>query len=172
MLGALHDAQGVQIPVSDMRDVEIQLVDQSGRVVMLKERVAISSHVHQPILCFGKMLQCGWGIQADEQVLTHSTGLKIPIGLQNQSVTVKGWIRVLTAVDQTGDVISSHGIHAVRAEVTDDLRLGPHGWNLDRFDLGVGRHYSDKFQDPTLVRPSMSGRKFRTTLLRDAGGMC
>ena len=52
----LHDAQGVQIPVSDMRDVEIQLVDQSGRVVMLKERVAISSHVHQPILCFGKML--------------------------------------------------------------------------------------------------------------------
>ena len=86
----LHDAQGVQIPVSDMRDVEIQLVDQSGRVVMLKERVAISSHVNQPILCFGKMLQCGWGIQADEQVLTHSTGLKIPIELQNQSVTVKG----------------------------------------------------------------------------------
>ena len=165
----LHDAQGVQIPVSDMRDVEIQLVDQSGRVVMLKERVAISSHVNQPILCFGKMLQCGWGIQADEQVLTHSTGLKIPIELQNQSVTVKGWIRVLTAVGQSDDVISSHGIHAVRAEVTDDLRLGPHGWNLDRFDLGVGRHYSDKFQDPMLVRPSMSGRKFRTTLLRDAG---
>ena len=78
MLGALHDAQGVQIPVSDMRDVEIQLVDQSGRVVMLKERVAISSHVHQPILCFGKMLQCGWGIQADEQVLT-ALDLRFPL---------------------------------------------------------------------------------------------
>ena len=62
-----------------------------------------------------------------------------------------------------------HMVYMQLAEVTDDLRLGPHGWNLDRFDLGVGRHYSDKFQDPTLARPSMSGRKFRTTLLRDAG---
>ena len=35
----VHDAQRVQIPVSNMRDVEIQLVDQSGRAVMLKERV-------------------------------------------------------------------------------------------------------------------------------------
>ena len=48
-------------------------------------------------------------------------------------------------------------------------KKGPLGWNLNQYDLGVGRHYSDKFQDPMLVRPSMTGRKFRTTLLRDAG---
>lgn len=114
----------------------------------MKERVATSNHVHQSILFFGKMLQCGWGIQADEQVRTHSTGFKIRIELQNQSITVKGWIRVLTAV-----------IHAVKAEVTDDLRQGPQGWILDRFDLGVCRHHSDKFQN-TLVMPSMSRRSF------------
>ena len=165
----LHDAQGVEIPVAEMRDIEVQLVDQTGRVVMLRERVAISDRVQQPILCFGKMLQAGWGIQADEQVLTHQTGLKIPIELQNQSVTVKGWIRVLTETEQQDDRSCKHGVHAVKAEVMDVLRRGPIGWNLDRFDVGVGRHFASHFQDPMLVRPSMTGRKFRTTLIRDAG---
>ena len=64
-----------------MRDIEVQMVDQTGGVVMLRERVAVSDRVQQPILCLGKILQSGWGIQADEQVLTHHTGLKIPIEL-------------------------------------------------------------------------------------------
>ena len=65
--------------------------------------------------------------------------------------------------------ISSYGIFAVGAEVTDDLPMGPVGWQLDRFDVGVGRHYSDHYQDPVLIRPGMTGPKFRTTLLKDAG---
>ena len=32
-----------------------------------------------------------------EQVLTHEAGVKIPIELQNMSVTVKGWIRAISA---------------------------------------------------------------------------
>ena len=136
---------------------------------MLRERVAVSDRVQQPILCLGKILQSGWGIQADEQVLTHHTGLKIPIELQNQCVTVKGWIRVLTEVEQTGDDACRYGIHAVKAEVMDELRRGPLGWNLGQFDVGIGRHCANAFQDPMLVRPSMTGRKFRTTLLRDSG---
>ena len=42
------------------------MVDQTGGVVMLRERVAVSDRVQQPILCLGKILQSGWGIQADE----------------------------------------------------------------------------------------------------------
>ena len=53
----LRDAQGGDIPVSDMRDVQVGLLDEKGQVIILKERVAISSHVQQPRLCFGKLMQ-------------------------------------------------------------------------------------------------------------------
>lgn len=32
---------------------------------------------------------------------------------------------------------------------------------------GVGRHYSDHFMDPTLVRPDISGQHYRTTLVNN-----
>ena len=82
-------------PSQNFRDIEVQLLDESGCLVMIRERVAISDRVQQPILCFGKMLQNGWSIQSDEQVLSHKTGLKVPIELQNRSIMVNGWIRVL-----------------------------------------------------------------------------
>ena len=45
----LRDAQGTQIPIMGMRDIEIHLADQSGRRVILRENVAVSAHVQQPI---------------------------------------------------------------------------------------------------------------------------
>ena len=60
-------------------------------------------------------------------------------------------------------------ICAVKADVNPDLRLGPTGWNLDERNCGVGRHHASCFQDPTLVRPQMSGNLARTTLLREHG---
>ena len=56
----LHDAQGQVIPVQSMRDVEITLMDETGKLVLLRERVAVSPHVSQPILCYGRLLQAGW----------------------------------------------------------------------------------------------------------------
>ena len=35
----LHDAQGRVIPVETMRDVEVRLLDETGKRVLLKERV-------------------------------------------------------------------------------------------------------------------------------------
>ena len=49
----LRDAQGGKIPVSHMRDAQIELMDEKGQLIILKERVAISSHVQQPILVLG-----------------------------------------------------------------------------------------------------------------------
>ena len=82
---------------------------------------------------------------------------------------MQGWIRVLAEAPESDSVNSADVIHAVKAELMDELHRGQIGWNLDQNDLGVGRHYSDHYQDPSLVRPGMSGRKFRTTLLRDHG---
>ena len=125
----------------------------------------------QPILCYGRLLEAGWGINPAEQTLTHSAGVRVPIELQNMSVTVKGWIRVISSGD---DSVATQpqpqfSVCAVRADVTSDLRLAPSGWQLGNDNCGVGRHHTDHFQDPTLFRPQLEGQRFRTTLLRDHG---
>ena len=60
-IGKLHDAQGAEIPVQSIQDMEIRLKDLSGRNIVLRERVAISDRVTQPIVCFGHLLESGWG---------------------------------------------------------------------------------------------------------------
>ena len=163
----LHDAQGRAIPVLGMRDVEVQLLDQNGKMVVIREHVAISDQIQQPILCFGKLLESGWGVCSREQVLTHPAGVKIPIELQNKSMTVHGWIRVLGEKHDNSDDMIHNSICAVKATVGQELERGPIGWNLDETGCGVGRHYAECFQDPTLAFPQMSGPKYRTTLVKD-----
>ena len=41
--------------------------------------------------------------------------------------------------------------------MNEELQHGPIGWNLDANGCGVGRHFDECFQDPTLAVPSMSG---------------
>eukprot|EP00435_Cladocopium_sp_Y103_P044552 s818_g12.t1 len=172
----LHDAQGRKIPVMGMRDVEVHLTDEVGRKVILQESVAVSAAVHQPILCFGRLMQSGWGVNAGEQLLVHSTGVRIPLELQHHSIVVKGAIRAIS----TGDVSEStqHVAHdeasgcvrAVKATVRPEILQGEIGWHLDDGGLGVGRHISETYQDPTLVRPGMHGIRNRTTLVKGDDG--
>eukprot|EP00435_Cladocopium_sp_Y103_P060151 s367_g21.t3 len=53
----LRDAQGNSIPLHSMRDIELHLMDSSGKSVVLQETVAVSSQVSQPILCVGHLLK-------------------------------------------------------------------------------------------------------------------
>ena len=64
-VGKLCDAQGVEIPIAAVQDMEIRLKDLTGRTILLRERVAVSDKVGQPILCFGHLLESGWGIDAN-----------------------------------------------------------------------------------------------------------
>lgn len=57
--GKLVDAQGVANPVMATQDIEVCLKDVTGRTIRLKETVAISDKVGQPIMCFGHLLQSG-----------------------------------------------------------------------------------------------------------------
>lgn len=107
--------------------MEVQLLDENGRVVMIRKTVAISASVHQPIPCYGNMMQGGWSIQSNELVLSHKTGLKVTIGLQNRSIMVNGWVKVLKETVPETSHACSHGIFAARAEVTDGLRRAPVG---------------------------------------------
>ena len=163
----LHDAQGKQIPVACTRTVEISLMDENGRLVTFREQGAVSSGVTQPILCFGKLLECGWGVDGTEQALSHpATGTKVPIELQNKSMMVRGWIRMVGAAVPSLDEPASC-VRAVKASVLPTVEHGAIGWQLDQFGLGIGRHYSDHFQDPSLMDPSITGARFRTTLVKD-----
>ena len=74
------------IPVQTVRDLEIRI--ESGKFVLLKERVAIPPQVSQPILCYGRFFQGGWRMGSREQMVTHETGVKVPIELPNMSVTI------------------------------------------------------------------------------------
>ena len=163
----LHDAQGKQIPVAGMRDVEIALLDEHGRLVTFRERGAVSPGVSQPIICFGKLLENGWGVDGIDQTLNHATsGTKIPIELQNKSMVVRGWVRAIGTEPQLQPEVPT-SIRAVKASVLPSIEQGAVGWHLDQFGLGIGRHYSSHFQDPSLMVPGMHGERFRTTLVKD-----
>ena len=90
-VGRLVDAQGTEIPIEATRDMEIVLRDVTGRVIVLRETVAVSDVVSQPILSFGRMLENGWGIDGNQQMLVHtSAGASIPLELQNKSMVIQG----------------------------------------------------------------------------------
>ena len=160
----LQDAQGNVIPIDAMRDVELHLADRDGRAVILRETVAVSRHVTQPIMCYGHLMSNGWSVNAAESTLEHGCGVSVPIEMQNQSLAIRGWIRVLK--DEQQDTLT---VRAVRADVVPDLSEMRIGWQLNDEGVGRGKHVSNCFQDPTLVCPSMSGAKYRTTLVRDGG---
>ena len=89
----LQDAQGNRIRNGGMQSVEISLHDIDGHEVLLKENVIFSSKVNQPILCYGRLMEHGWGTNAREQILENGD-LKVPLNLQNRSLTVQGRSRV------------------------------------------------------------------------------
>ena len=68
--GKLVDAQGMEIPIMARQDIEVCLKDFAGRTVRLKETVAISDRVGQPIMCFGHLLQSGWGVDAQQTLFS------------------------------------------------------------------------------------------------------
>ena len=46
---------------------------------------------YQPILCYGRLMEHGWGINGREQTMENGD-LKVPLNLQNHSLTVQGRI--------------------------------------------------------------------------------
>ena len=89
-IGRLVDAQGVEIPAEATRDMEIALQDMNGRLILLRDTVAVSDRVSQPILSFGKMLENGWEIDGNQQMLVHtSAGLRQPPKVEGKQADKK-----------------------------------------------------------------------------------
>jgi hypothetical protein len=150
---------------------QLNLRDITGKAVLIRERVAVSSMVNQPILCFGHLLENGWCVDGQQQALTHMAGAHIPTELQNKSMVVQGEIRMLR--EEFSSSAGGFHVRALQADVMDFIVQGTVGWELDDFGSGIGRHFADRFEDPTLIRPGVSGPLFRTTLIEgdDKNGM-
>lgn len=151
--GKLCDAQGSEIPIEATKDMEIRLMDVAGKLVVLRERVAISSKVFQPILCYGRLLGNGWGIDGQQQVLIQHAGANVLIEMQNKQVMARGFIRVL---QQSDNVSTPVCVRLIQAEVMPDVVNGRIGWNLDDRECGIGKHFGDCYHDPTLVPTEVS----------------
>ena len=67
------------------------------------------------------------------------------------------------------EVHDKHDVHAraIQADVMQYVVEGNVGWSLDEFGRGIGRHFAEKFHDPTLVKPYLPGRYCRKTLVED-----
>ena len=88
--------------------VEISWHDLDGREVLLKDNVIFSSKVNQSIHCYGRLMEHGWGINGREHMLENGD-LKVPLHLQNRSLTVQGRARVSRDEDENclGDLGSA-----------------------------------------------------------------
>ena len=162
--GKLVDAQGVEIPIMATKDIEVCLKDVGGRNIKLKETVAISDRVSQPIICYGHLLQSGWGVDAQNRTLFHAaSGVAIPLELQQNSMVVCGTIRAIHEQLPSENVSC---IRAIQAEVDPGIVNGAVGWELDLRGCGVGRHFANRCQDPTMVKPDIPGSFCRTTLVQ------
>ena len=114
------------------------MMDMHGHAVVLKETVALGDRISQPIPCFGKLLEGGWSINGVEQTMTHRSGVAIPFEMQNRSMTIRGWVRM---VKSQPEILGQVNIRAVRADVMDylaDIRVG---WSLNADSVGTGKHY-------------------------------
>ena len=136
--------------------------DAGGKQICLKERVTISDRVTQPILCYGKLMEQGWSTQASEQMLVHSsTNTRIPVDMQNRSLTVSGQIRLIQEMP--------HQVSMLKATLGSSLQDLPHGWHVNELGFEVGYHISNKYIDPMSYNPNYVD-VFRTTLIQNAEG--
>ena len=161
----LQDAQGRPIPTMGRRDIEVLLRDDQGKVVRIRERVTISDAVSQPILCFGRLMEQGWSINSREQALIHEADGKegkIPVEMQNKSLTVLGHIRMIEEKPLV--------VRMMSVTLDDSLRQLNHGWHLNERGMEVGFHLSNCYQDPSLVSQELTDRR-RTALIQHPTGL-
>ena len=84
-------------------------------------------------------MEHGWGINSREQKL-ESGDLKVPLNLQNRSLTVQGRVRVIPDEDE----------NCLEAQVPGAFEKGS-GWRFNEHGLLVGSLLTSTFVDPTVI---------------------
>ena len=151
----LFDAQGGVIPVQDCRRVDIELQASGGSNPILRESCHVGD-VGQPLMSFGRMMLKQWSIHADPEgghLLTHPSGVSVPIFLKGRSLVVKGRVRAIRSSAET-----------LPATLGDELMNLPQGWSELSNGFPVFWGYSLEYAEPTLNFKETEWKR-RTTLV-------
>ena len=127
---SLRDAQGGKMTNGGMRQAIIELENEEGHLVELRESFALSN-VKEPLLALGKLLRRGWKIEGEsgDVRLTHGLFSK-SLQFRHNSLAVDAKIRkVGTIMDQP---VEESKVRAVTMEFQFLLKslLGVAGWHL------------------------------------------
>ena len=87
----LQDAQRNPIPTQGAKSVEISLHDLDGREVLLKQNATSSSKVNQPILCYGRLMEHGWGINSRERMQENGESFEMKMRTAWRRKYLKRW---------------------------------------------------------------------------------
>ena len=102
----LHDPQDNQIPMLGKRDITVEVEGNHSQRVHLRERVIISDKITQPILCYGRLMEKGWNLDAQEQVMFHKDyNIRVPVEMQNRTLTVSGVIGLIQEAPYFGSSV-------------------------------------------------------------------
>ena len=84
-------------------------------------------------------MEHGWGINSREQLLENGD-LKVPLNLQNRSLTVQGRVRVISDEDE----------NCLEVQVPEALEKES-GWRFNEHGLLVGSLLTSRFVEPTVI---------------------
>lgn len=146
---ALQDAQGNQIPTMGQRVVSILLGDNRGIGMELIENVVFSPEVTQPILSYGRLMNAGWSIDAQQQCLRNGD-YAVPLMLQNNSLVVEARVRTITSSTCTSLPMEVRSMKAVFTSGLQGYVDTGFGWNREGARW-IGVHLSNKYQDPIYI---------------------
>ena len=118
-----HDAQGKRIPETQSRVIDIEVEDEQGEKVTIREKFAIAK-VGSVILSLGRLLRWGWqlGHGPNGPVITRGM-CKLPIHLRRNTLTMLAVISTITACS-----VSSFDTGSLPPEVEDCVALP--GWHI------------------------------------------
>ena len=91
----LRDAQGNLMPGGALRRAVVEMEDDQGNVVRLRETFALSK-VSEPLVALGKLLKHGWRVEGDgEEVKLACENFSKTIGFRSNSLSTMAKIRLV-----------------------------------------------------------------------------
>ena len=143
----LQDAQGTSIVTRGYRHVCFHFEDENGKRIQIYDKAHFSDGISQPILSFGKLLEGGWSIDGGQRAMTYGvegSRLRIPLKLQNKSLTAEGYVRAIAC--------RPHVVRMLEAKLNGDLEHKVKqqvGWKqVDNRWIGV--RVGKKMQNPSM----------------------
>eukprot|EP00435_Cladocopium_sp_Y103_P028477 s351_g7.t1 len=159
----LRDAQGNRMEGGALREAVVELMDNDGNKVCLKETFALPN-VMEPLLALGKMIRKGWKVegQGGEVRLSYKEFNKV-LESRNNSLVTQATIRV---VDTEKKEVKVRAVTMSFAGLMRDLVEVP-GWHLslDRRVPFLVVHNTKNYKD-SYPQFNRNDFPFRTTIIK------